>query len=601
MAEPGAFFSRCARARGILCLVLWQACSGAAAAAEAWLQAEGIEAGPVGVLEDPDGEATLEAVMGRTGGFHALGAGIANLGFTSSAYWFRLEVRNRRERPATLVLDVRNPTLDDLTLHVVRTGDGTDIVRSGDRIAAAERPYHATTVALPFELKRGESATLYLRVRAEAAAMVVPFALMDEAGMQTALAGRALLNGMLAGLFGSLFLYNLLVYLLLRESSYLYYVAYLPFAYLGTSILNGFLGSLPIPLPTWWFNEGLLIVSAFAFVLITLFTRAFLRTPEHPLLDAGVKLLVGLSLLIGLLPLLLPVAAAYAIAASILFVFPLLCLVIGVAAWTRGETAARFYILGQAASWIGLAGLGLLLVDVLPFWDLGFDLVSIGVAVDALLLSLALADRIRALQKAKVAAEDAARRNLELRQHELEHMVAARTAELELARRDAVRMATTDALTGIHNRRGLLALADREVKLAVRGARPLAAIAFDLDHFKRVNDTHGHAEGDRVLRAVAEAVLKEIRTTDLFGRVGGEEFLLVLPETSPEAAAQLAERIRLRLTREVVVGHPPAPVTASLGVARLDGTGTLESLQSDADAALYRAKQGGRNRVEIAA
>jgi diguanylate cyclase (GGDEF)-like protein len=123
----------------------------------------------------------------------------------------------------------------------------------------------------------------------------------------------------------------------------------------------------------------------------------------------------------------------------------------------------------------------------------------------------------------------------------------------------------------------------------------------DIDHFKRVNDAHGHAQGDRVLCDLVSSVSRDMRGTDLFGRVGGEEFLLVLPDTSRESAIQLAERLRENIAKEVSVGIPPMSVTASFGVAWItEGSHDLDRLQSAADAALYRAKQNGRNRVETA-
>jgi diguanylate cyclase (GGDEF)-like protein len=235
---------------------------------------------------------------------------------------------------------------------------------------------------------------------------------------------------------------------------------------------------------------------------------------------------------------------------------------------------------------------------VLPYSALIYESISIGVSVDALLLSLALADRIRILQREKLAAENLAHKNLQVRQEELERLVAQRTSELETARQHAEVLATTDLLTDIYNRRGLLAMGERDVNLAVRYRRPLSVVMFDLDHFKRVNDAYGHAEGDRVLCDVAAAVRRNIRNTDLFGRIGGEEFLLILPDTSIETSLQLAERLRRCIAEDVAVGMPVTHITASFGVAQLCNGSTLESLMSAADHALYRAKNKGRNRVE---
>jgi len=194
--------------------------------------------------------------------------------------------------------------------------------------------------------------------------------------------------------------------------------------------------------------------------------------------------------------------------------------------------------------------------------------------------------------------------HLHLRQHrirrELEDLVAQRTAELEIARKQAELLATTDPLTDVYNRRGLLERAERDLQIAHRRGSPIAVMIFDLDHFKLVNDTYGHPEGDRVLREAARVAKNSIRTTDLLGRIGGEEFMVVMPDTSVEDAARVADRIRVALSAAVSTGNPPRPVTASFGVVgSLAGGQSMDGLQAAADQALYSAKNNGRNRVEI--
>lgn len=162
--------------------------------------------------------------------------------------------------------------------------------------------------------------------------------------------------------------------------------------------------------------------------------------------------------------------------------------------------------------------------------------------------------------------------------------------------------AITDPLTGLRNRRGFLDAATAVLAIASRQAEPVALISLDLDRFKAINDGHGHAAGDAVLRGTAQVLQAALRRGDLAGRIGGEEFVLLLPGTGLAAAAQTAERLRLALSEGVA--HPGAGgrVTASFGVAALEGRGVaaLEPALAAADAALYAAKHGGRDRVEVA-
>jgi diguanylate cyclase (GGDEF)-like protein len=166
------------------------------------------------------------------------------------------------------------------------------------------------------------------------------------------------------------------------------------------------------------------------------------------------------------------------------------------------------------------------------------------------------------------------------------------------ARLDAKRLeviAHTDVLTGLPNRMLLERELRRALDVADRHGRPLALIVFDLDRFKSINDLHGHPVGDRVLQEVARVTLPMLRASDLLGRWGGEEFLIIAPETGPGQARALAERIRGRLEEH---RFPRGlTVTASFGVAAGTGTESSEELYERADLLLYQAKRAGRNRV----
>ncbi len=162
------------------------------------------------------------------------------------------------------------------------------------------------------------------------------------------------------------------------------------------------------------------------------------------------------------------------------------------------------------------------------------------------------------------------------------------------------RLATTDDLTGISNRRHFLQLGERLFETARRYGQPLSVLMLDVDHFKRVNDRHGHAVGDQVLRAIALRCKDTLRSADLLGRYGGEEFAMLLPMTQAESAQSLlAERIRRAIAHEPFPTRTgPVSVTASIGMATLSPViESLEALLIRADASLYEAKAAGRDRV----
>ncbi len=160
------------------------------------------------------------------------------------------------------------------------------------------------------------------------------------------------------------------------------------------------------------------------------------------------------------------------------------------------------------------------------------------------------------------------------------------------------RLAFTDELTGINNRRRVLRQGSDMLAQARRQGSPFCLLVFDIDHFKRINDTLGHHQGDRVLQWVSRAADRQLRHQDQLGRTGGEEFLILLPDTSLEEACRVAERIRHSVANRALPGMS-YPVTISIGCASLrDDDQDLAALIQRADNALYRAKEAGRNRVE---
>lgn len=246
-----------------------------------------------------------------------------------------------------------------------------------------------------------------------------------------------------------------------------------------------------------------------------------------------------------------------------------------VAVLQPGETVGELSVLDDSPATAFVRALDaarVLAVDEETFWRLVSA--SHELAVNLLLL---LAQRMRS--------------NLQTMEKDARHRV------------DLEHEAWTDALTGCHNRRWLDARLPRLVERYRRAGSPLSVLALDIDLFKRVNDTYGHAAGDAVLAAVGHAILTGLRPTDLGARYGGEEFTIVLPDTPLEGAVIAAERLRTRLCDAPIIaadGRVISGVTASIGVAELTLDEDPLTFLARADAALYRAKAAGRDRVERA-
>lgn len=246
-------------------------------------------------------------------------------------------------------------------------------------------------------------------------------------------------------------------------------------------------------------------------------------------------------------------------------------LVVAFLAWRRSNRAAGWFLLawGLLEAFTILTALRLLIAgpegaELLLFYGLPLSMVAA-----AVLIALGVADRLR---------------------------------DQRLALTDAERRAQTDALTGVLNRRSLVERLDAACLRAQARGLPIALLFIDLDHFKDINDTRGHLAGDACLKAIIPPIQAELRQSDVIGRYGGEEFVVILSSADASAAHPIAERIRERVADLRVEGFgAPITVTCSIGIATSDMLGVWgEHLIAHADTAVYAAKRSGRNRVQLA-
>ncbi|HQU14658.1 MAG: hypothetical protein B7Z66_04855 [Chromatiales bacterium 21-64-14] len=175
------------------------------------------------------------------------------------------------------------------------------------------------------------------------------------------------------------------------------------------------------------------------------------------------------------------------------------------------------------------------------------------------------------------------------------YLLLSLVSQLDAAERQLRELSTIDSLTQVYNRRRILQLAEAELARAARTGEALSVAILDIDHFKQINDTHGHPGGDVVLQKLAFLCKRHCREIDHFGRYGGEEFMFVLPTADPHRAADFAERIRGILESTAITYHDAIiPLTVSIGIASFADE-ELDMLLLRADQALYAAKRGGRN------
>jgi diguanylate cyclase (GGDEF)-like protein len=568
----------------------------------------------VEVLEDPSRQLQLDDVSGAAFVPYQH-SGSVNFGYSSSAWWLRVRLDSRRETPPDWLLEIAFPTLDDVRVFWNSGGESGQVV-TGDRLPFAERPLVHRHFVVPMRITPGEPLTIYLRVVSEGT-LTIPLRLWQPAALHAhdleSYAAHALYFGMLLALG----LFNLLLWVRLREAVYLSYVAFVTAMAVAQLSLNGLGFQFFWPEAVLWQFTSLNSAFAATGLFGVCFTRMFLQLPlYHPRLD---RVMMAFSLsfaLCAVAPMLLPYQPVALTTSLVGFSFAMLAVGCGMYAMRRGNPGARFFLLAWLVLLLGVALMGLRNLAVLPTNFVTANGIQIGSAIEMLLLSFALAERIHLLRQEKEeAAAEALKVELAhvetLRQSEqvLEANVALRTRELEDAnarlRENEARLtqlAQHDTLTGLANRALLFDRLEQAIRRARRKHCRFAVLLIDLDEFKPINDNWGHAVGDQLLVELARRLLACVRASDTVARLGGDEFVILLEEIDQQRSVRdLGNKILDALKQPLLLPEGAIEPSASIGVASWpeDGEEAAQLLLA-ADQGMYRAKRAGRGQIGMA-
>lgn len=508
------------------------------------------------LLEDAGGALTYAQVVAawKNGQFTVIPPDSLNLGITPSAYWARLQIDNPSDTPRRVILSHDYAPTDDVRLY---TGpDPGDVWVAGDSAALPDGTWRSRVAAFEIDLPPQSSQAVYLRVATESN-LNMELSLWPPAEYQQYEQLISLFYGLLFGGVAVTVLYLLFAAQLAREPNALLLAAYLTSYGLYLAFLNGF-PSLWLPGALLGYINVLHIASlGLLFGFGALFYRRYLQlADEYVRADRFVALLQWLGFAVVLYGV-LPYSVFGAILLLVTGIGPLFTIGFAFYLWYQRRPHASVFAVGWVLAHLGSMLGTLRVTGVLPNSDLILHLPAIGCAIAFACFTWSIAHRLS-----------------------VERIYAY-----------------TDFLTGLANRRLLSSQGEMEYDRARRYGHPLSLVLLDVDHFKSVNDTWGHAFGDKVLRKLAEHCRNESRTSDLVIRLGGEEFAILLVETPIAEASKIAERVRLAQMADKLEGRE---ITVSLGISELlpDDRG-IEDLLQRADAAMYRAKEAGRNRIEL--
>ena len=487
-------------------------------------------------------------------------------GINSGAIWLVADVLNPTDHAILRRVSVGTGWLEQVDFFFLSNNQSPQEAVGGDRIPLNER---SLAKRLPSADYRFPPGTTRLLLRIETAdPMLVSLYFSSIATNHNREQAEAAFYSFVYGVMFALSAYNLMLFTGLRQRRYLFYSLYTGSFVVMTASYNGIGMALLWPDAVAWQQWAPpLLMLCFASSGLA-FATNFLGTREHrPWLHRTIQTIgVAYFSLFGAFFAFGEQGLALRLAFLVVPIFSALMLYMGVSSWVSGNRSARYFMLGTLVSAVGASITALTVVGMISYTQLGYYAVDIGMVVDALLLMLALADLVRKNEKARMAAE--------------------RTAQI-------------DPLTGLNNRRGFLPVAESLWSLVVRKNRNICVAMIDIDHFKDINDRHGHAAGDKVLQKVAAELDRSRRQGDLLARWGGEEFTLLLPETDQEEALKVAERFRHNVEQLNVSDRGGViRCTISIGVAsRHSESVTLDQAIATADEELYQAKIQGRNQV----
>ncbi len=542
------------------------------------------------IFRDPSKSITIEDILSGDydQSFETSNQNYLFFWHTNDTIWLRLHTAEIMDNKQGTYWLESIDKLDNVELFLVKEDGSYDQQKSGVAHINEQKIDYRSNV---FTITDPSTTAIYVKLDGVLPKSFMSYLYTTEGFLEKIISYK-FFSGMFYGFMFALLIYNLFLFFSLKEKAYFYYVLYM----LSFIFYQATMNSLDLEIaghfmPEWFFIRSLVISSNFLLIFMILFSKEFLELKTYlPKYHLLANILLWLSILSLIAVFIIPDVAIVNNFTTIFAVVVLSFLWLsGLLVWLKGQKMARFYLIGWSVLLGSVIVQALAFLSIIPFHPRIFeDIPAIGATFEAIFLSLALGDKINLIKKEHQKMQ-------QMLTETLEYKVQERTQELEKARQELENIANTDKLTQIPNRVRLDDVLDEALKQAQNHATPLSIILLDIDYFKAVNDEFGHQVGDIVLINAAELFKKSIREQDTIGRWGGEEFLVICPQTTLHEALQLAEQLRHQLE------NYQFPIvkqkTSSFGVTTYVHGDTLTTLLTRCDQALYQAKNNGRNCV----
>ncbi|MEE2729793.1 MAG: diguanylate cyclase [Pseudomonadota bacterium] len=520
-------------------------------------------------------------------------------GLKPGAFWSHFLLHNVTNQPLTLELEYVDHQLIALAAFS-RLSPGVGQYQPIANLSLSDpfdlRPVPHNRFVVPVSIPAGQTVEFMVKFSSHQAGFVFPSLriwtperLREHYTLETSV---------IMFLFGGIFIMSILSLVgavATRDKTFLLYSVYAVSKIVSWCTILGYTHQFLLKDHFHW--NYLSISGALGVFFGTVFAREFLQTRKFaPVVDYVLLLMLGNAVFLLLCAIFNFNKLAVLSITVALLLYPMMS-VAGVVRWRQGSADAGVFALAWSLLVFGLVVQALRDLGIVAHSTLNYYWPAFASFVEMLGIMAAMGLKVRRLRLQKNEVKKRYRHHLEESRKALEEQVRVRTRELEMAKLEAEHEARTDPLTGVYNRRSFFIEAGKRLHLALRKQHPMSLLMFDIDFFKSINDTFGHRLGDEALRLFSDTVVANLRDSDVWGRLGGEEFALVLTEDR-DGTRRTAQRLREAIANIVInTSAGELRMTASIGVVFLDQEQDIEVLLNKADDALYKAKHQGRDQI----